>query len=157
MGGSDGSKQDFSVFLVLSYNCEITLKLSRALLVDRKADCKKLVRGLEEQFFYKLPLMDKCTLSEVHKQDFGTNKDSLVVTNLVSDHSEWVVPNLLLRTKIIEVPLSSLFFAVINYRTLMEKYFYLPDSKENAKNSCRFSTLELLNFEFLHQSMLGHE
>jgi hypothetical protein len=55
------------VELVLSYNLEITVKLGKALLIDSKIESKKLIKNLEETIFYKLPVLDKCILSEAHK------------------------------------------------------------------------------------------
>jgi len=56
-----------SVEIVLNYDIEITIRLSKALMVDSKLESKKLLKNLEETVFYKLPNMDKCILSEVHK------------------------------------------------------------------------------------------
>ena len=49
---------------------------------------------------------------------------------MVTDHDEWVVAKYFIRSKIMDIPLQSLFFALINYRITMEKYFYLPGTKE---------------------------
>ena len=73
------------VELVLSYNLEITVKLGKALLIDSKIDPKKLIKNLEETIFYKLPLLDKCILSEAHKQGTDVNNGKIIVRNLVSD------------------------------------------------------------------------
>ena len=50
-----------------------------------------------------------------------------------------------------DIPLQSLFFALINYRHTMEKYFYLPGAKEQVEsNKEQFFSVDLLNYEFVH-------
>jgi len=49
-----------------------------------------------------------------------------------------------------DIPLQSLFFALINYRIIMEKYFYLPSTKEEVESKDRFAQATLMNFEFVH-------
>lgn len=58
------------------------------------------------------------------------NDGKIIVRNLVTDQDEWVFPKDFVRSKIMDVPLQSLFFALINYRNTIEKYFYLPTSIE---------------------------
>lgn len=52
------------VELMLTYEIELTLRLGKALLIDTKIDSKKMLRNLEETMFYKLPVLDKCIISE---------------------------------------------------------------------------------------------
>ena len=55
-----------------------------------------------------------------------------------------------------DIPLQSLFFSLLNYRYNMEKYFYLPQSKEQVDKSEQFCTINITNFEFVHlQSLKG--
>lgn len=61
------------VEIVLSYDIELTFRLGKALLMDTKVESKKIIRSLEETMFYKLPSMDKCMLSEQHKQGIELN------------------------------------------------------------------------------------
>ena len=70
--------------------------------------------------------------------------------NLVTDHDEWVDAKHFIRSKIMDIPLQSLFYALINYRVTMERYFYLPSSKEQVEQKERFATATLQNFEFVH-------
>jgi hypothetical protein len=49
-----------------------------------------------------------------------------------------------------DIPLQSLFFAMLNYRHFMEKYFYLPPSKEIVDKREQFCTINITNFEFVH-------
>lgn len=53
--------------LKLEYELEITLRLGKALLIDSKTEEKRIIRNLEETIIYKLPLLQKCLLSEQHK------------------------------------------------------------------------------------------
>jgi hypothetical protein len=64
---------------------ELTFKLGKALLIDTKLESKKVIRNLEETMFYKLPSLDKCMLSEYHKQGLDVNDSKLIVNNLVTD------------------------------------------------------------------------
>jgi len=64
LDGACKDKGKHEVELVLQYNLELTLRLGKALLVDHKLEFKKLLRNLEETMFYKLPSLDKVTLSE---------------------------------------------------------------------------------------------
>lgn len=64
LDGSCKDKGKHEVELVLQYNLELTLRLGKALLVDHKLEFKKLLRNLEETMFYKLPSLEKVTLSE---------------------------------------------------------------------------------------------
>jgi hypothetical protein len=52
----------------MSYDIEITVKLGKALLIDTKVESKKLISNLIDTIFYKLPMLDKCVMSEAHKQ-----------------------------------------------------------------------------------------
>ena len=83
----DGFIQNKSheVELVLSYNLEIAVKLGKALLIDSKIESKKLLKNLEETIFYKLPVLDKCILSEAHKQGTDVNNGKIIVRNMVTD------------------------------------------------------------------------
>ena len=106
LDGACKDKGKHEVELVLSYNLELTLRLGKALLVDHKLEFKKLLRNLEETMFYKLPSLDKVTLSEQHKQNLETNDGHLVVRNLVTDQDEWVkVEGGFVRSKIFDIPL----------------------------------------------------
>ena len=116
--------------LVLSYNLEIAVKLGKALLIDSKIDSKKLIKNLEETIFYKLPILDKCILSEAHKQGMDVNNGKIIVRNLVTDQDEWLEPRHCVRGNIMDVPLQSLFMALLNYRNIMERYFYLPTNQD---------------------------
>ena len=49
-----------------------------------------------------------------------------------------------------DIPLQSLFFALLNYRTMMEKYFYLPMNKEIVDKKEQLCTIKIENFEFVH-------
>lgn len=73
------------VELALSYELELTFRLGKALLIDTKGDSKRIIRNLEETVFYKLPDMEKCILSEQHKQGLDINDGKIIVRNLVLD------------------------------------------------------------------------
>jgi len=149
-------KEKHEVEINMSYDIEITIKLGKALLVDTKTEPKKLLRNLEGTMFYKIPSMDKCVVSELHKQDFEKNDGRIIVRNLVIDQDEWISPQFLVRSKIMDIPLQSLFFSLLNYRHNMEKYFYLPPSKEIVEKREQFCTISINNFEFVHlQSLKG--
>jgi hypothetical protein len=120
------------VELVLSYNLEISVKLGKALLIDSKIESKKLIKNLEETIFYKLPVLEKCILSEAHKQGTDVNNGKIIVRNMVTDQDEWVEPRYCVRGNIVDVPLQSLFMALINYKSIMERYFYLPTNQEQV-------------------------
>lgn len=143
-------KEKHEVEINLTYDIEITIKLGKALLIDSKVDPKKLLRNLDGTMFYKVPSMDKCVVSEQHKQDLEKNDGRMIVRNLVIDQDEWIEPKYFIRSKIMDIPLQSLFFSLLNYRTIMEKYFYLPPSKEIVEKSEQFCTLNITNFEFVH-------
>ena len=100
--------------------------------------------------FYKIPSMDKCVVSEQHKQDLEKNDGRIIVRNLVIDQDEWVEPQYFLRSKIMDIPLQSLFFSLLNYRQNMERYFYLPPSKEIVDSREQFCTISITNFEIVH-------
>lgn len=141
------------VELVLSYNLEITVKLGKALLIDSKIESKKLLKNLEETIFYKLPVLDKCILSEAHRQGTDVNNGKIIVRNMVTDQDEWLEPRYCVRGNIMDVPLQSLFIALLSYRSIMERYFYLPSSQEQKQ----FCTLELINFEYVHLNGIKDE
>ena len=61
------SSDKHQVELCLSYEVELTLRLGKALLIDSKADSKRILRNLEETLIYKLPSFEKCIVSEQHK------------------------------------------------------------------------------------------
>lgn len=75
---------------------------------------------------------------------------------MVTDQDEWVkVEGGFVRSKIFDIPLQSLFFALLNYRHTMERYFYLPSSQEESKIDIK---MQILNFEFVHlQTIKGDE
>lgn len=157
LDGAELSANKFEVELVLSYSMELTLKTSKALLIDSKSDPKRIIRNLEETLFYKLPELQKVILSGSHHQDIVYNNNKIIVRNFVIDQDEWVDPKHFVRSKIMDVPLQSLFFSLINYRNIMEKYFYLPGSKEQVDKADPFCTIQILNFEFVHlQSIKGN-
>jgi hypothetical protein len=85
-------KEKHEVEINMLYDIEITTKLGKALLVDSKTEPKKLLRNLEGTMFYKIPSMDKCVVSELHKQDFEKNEGRIIVRNLVIDQDEWIEP-----------------------------------------------------------------
>ena len=54
---------------------------------------------------YKLPELDKCILSELHKQGLDVNDGKIIVRNMVIDQDEWVDPKDFVRSKIMDIPL----------------------------------------------------
>ena len=133
LDGHESGPGKFEVELALNYVMEMTIKLSKALLIDNKSEPKRIIRNLEETMFYKIPEMQKVILSGSHHQDIVYNNNKIIVRNFTIDQDEWVDPKNFIRSKIIDVPLQSLFFSLINYRNIMEKYFYLPGTKETAE------------------------
>jgi hypothetical protein len=64
LDGECGDNDKHQVELTLTYEIELTLRLGKALLIDTKADSKRIIRNLEETLIYKLPEFEKCILSE---------------------------------------------------------------------------------------------
>jgi hypothetical protein len=70
--------------------------------------------------------------------------------DFVKQRAVWVKPDRLLRYKIVDVPLQSLFFALKEYRNLMEHYFYFVETgKEQADAICKVQ-VQLVNYEYAH-------
>ena len=51
-----------------------------------------------------------------------------------------------------DVPLQGLFFTMISYRNIMEKYFYVANSKDQLMSKPNFARLDLLNWEYAYLS-----
>jgi hypothetical protein len=109
-----------------------------------------MLKNLEETMIYKLPQLDKCILSETQRQGLDVNDGKIIVRNMVVDQDEWVEPKEFLRSRILDVPIQSLFFALLNYRNTLEKYFYLPSTSEQADAKEQSFSITISNFEFVH-------
>ena len=77
---------------MMTYEIELTFRLGKALLIDTKTESKKMLRNLQETIFYKLPVLDKCIISEQHKQGLEVNDGKIIVRNMVTDQDEWMEP-----------------------------------------------------------------
>jgi len=151
-GEINGDKH--KVELTLSCEIELTLRLGKALLIDSKAESKRIIRNLEETLIYKLPNLEKCMLSGIHKQGLDVNDGKIIVRNMSTDQDEWVEPKQFVRSRIMDIPLQSLFFSLLNYRYTLEKYFYYPSSPTQTSN---FFHIEMMNFEFVHLNNIKND
>ena len=105
LDGSVYDKNKHEVELMLTYEIELTFRLGKALLIDTKIESKKMLRNLQETMFYKLPVLDKCIISEQHKQGLEQNDGKIIVRNMVTDQDEWMEPKQFVRAQIMDIPL----------------------------------------------------
>lgn len=85
LDGECFSDDKHQIEIVLNYELELTLRMGKALLIDTQVESKRLIRNLEEQVIYKLPQLDKCILSEQHRQGLDLNNGKIIVRNMSTD------------------------------------------------------------------------
>ena len=65
------------------------------------------------------------------------------------DQDEWIDPGDCIRSRILDVPLLSLFFALLRYRRILEDYFYLPPTEQVLLKGNQSIFITICNFEFV--------
>ena len=66
----------------MEYDLDMAIGLAKVQLVDTKIEEKKLLRNMEEAYFYQMPNYEKCILSELHKQGFEKNEGKLIMLQI---------------------------------------------------------------------------
>ena len=79
----NGTAKNNAMFLTISYDLDLTIRLSRVLLMDQSQEEKRMIKLMDEQQYYISPSMRRVMISYKHKQGLAENDGSLVMNDFI--------------------------------------------------------------------------